>query len=149
MKSITFVVDGVPIAQGSKHASIGHRRDGTQFVNMREGADHAASERHAAWRQLVTLQARSAARRARWVPVDEAVQAVYEFVLPTPKKGRVPGSRHVIAPDLDKLVRAVGDSLTDLLFRDDSRISDLHALKRYARTGERPHCKVTVRTFDE
>ena len=40
-------------------------------------------------------------------------------------------------PDLDKLVRAVGDALTRLAWRDDSQIVAWHAYKHYA-TPEHP-----------
>jgi Holliday junction resolvase RusA-like endonuclease len=35
-------------------------------------------------------------------------------------------------PDLDKLIRSVGDSLTGTIIRDDSRIIAISAQKRYA-----------------
>jgi Holliday junction resolvase RusA-like endonuclease len=35
-------------------------------------------------------------------------------------------------PDLDKLLRSVGDSLTGTVIRDDSRIIAIHAQKLYA-----------------
>jgi Holliday junction resolvase RusA-like endonuclease len=35
-------------------------------------------------------------------------------------------------PDLDKLIRSVGDSLSGTVIRDDSRIIAIHAQKLYA-----------------
>lgn len=37
-----------------------------------------------------------------------------------------------VAPDVDKLARQIGDSLTGILYDDDSRIVVLHVAKRYA-----------------
>jgi hypothetical protein len=42
---------------------------------------------------------------------------------------------HVVKPDLDKLVRAVGDALTGILYRDDAQIVSLNASKRFAGLG--------------
>jgi Holliday junction resolvase RusA-like endonuclease len=40
------------------------------------------------------------------------------------------------APDLDKLVRAVLDALTQVTFRDDSQVVGIIAMKRYATSTE-------------
>lgn len=47
------------------------------------------------------------------------------------------------APDLDKLVRCVGDAITDAgLWKDDAQVVALHAGKRYVET--RPGVLITV-----
>ena len=46
-------------------------------------------------------------------------------------------AEHLTMPDLDKLVRAVGDALTRIAWRDDSQIVAWHAYKHYA-TPEHP-----------
>jgi crossover junction endodeoxyribonuclease RusA len=39
-------------------------------------------------------------------------------------------------PDIDKLARSTLDSMTGILFDDDSRIVSLHLVKRYATVGQ-------------
>lgn len=41
------------------------------------------------------------------------------------------------APDLDKLLRAVGDALTGVVLVDDARIVEVHARKTYGTPGAR------------
>lgn len=61
-----------------------------------------------------------------------------------PKKVRV----HLRAPDLDKAVRALGDALSQIAFRDDVQVVDLIATKRYAAHGEVPRVEVRVESSD-
>jgi Holliday junction resolvase RusA-like endonuclease len=50
---------------------------------------------------------------------------------------------HYVKPDLDKLVRAIGDALTDVgVIVDDSQITVLRASKRW--TTEEPYATVQV-----
>jgi Holliday junction resolvase RusA-like endonuclease len=51
-----------------------------------------------------------------------------------------------VAPDIDKLTRAVLDSCTDAgLWRDDAQVAVLHAAKRYTNTT--PGVLITVRAL--
>lgn len=60
------------------------------------------------------------------------------FILPMPdswsdkKKKNMDGYRHIQKPDLDNLIKALGDAI----YSDDSKIWDLHATKRWGRTGK-------------
>lgn len=71
-------------------------------------------------------------------PVEPVALAMV-FVMPRraaePKRVTPP---HIRKPDTDKLMRAVADALTGLIYRDDSQITDIHATKRTARIGETP-----------
>lgn len=63
--------------------------------------------------------------------IDEGVVLSVDFWLLRPKSAKrrlVPS----VLPDLDKLVRAVGDALTGIVFTDDARIVRLYAMKHYA-----------------
>ena len=55
-----------------------------------------------------------------------------DFYLPRPKT--VKRSAPIVPPDLDKLVRAVGDGIgqSGLIWGDDSQITAIQASKRYA-----------------
>lgn len=50
-------------------------------------------------------------------------------------------SWHTTKPDADKLQRAVGDSLTGIVFRDDSQIAVWRVEKRY---GEPARCELEI-----
>jgi Holliday junction resolvase RusA-like endonuclease len=56
------------------------------------------------------------------------------FYLPRPKKYSKRGAfvPHCVAPDLDKLGRAVLDALTSVLYADDRQVTELIAGKYYA-----------------
>ena len=91
---------------------------------------------------------------ARGVPFAGAVVVLSEFVLPRlaahPKtsKGRPPGPP-VTGLDLDKLVRALHDSLkTARVYHDDAQVVEIVSSKRYAALGEAPGVTVEVRAWE-
>src|SRR5262249_8168156 len=51
---------------------------------------------------------------------------------------------HVKAPDLDKIIRALGDALSRVVFADDAQVCELVAWKKYAAAGDVPHVDVRV-----
>lgn len=52
---------------------------------------------------------------------------------------------HTAKPDLDNLAKAVLDALTqDGWWRDDSQISCLTIMKRWAEASERPGCSISI-----
>ena len=63
----------------------------------------------------------------------EPVGLICHFYMPRPKSVTVAqrAQPHVM-PDLDKLVRAVGDSLSGIMYKDDALITVLQACKEYA-----------------
>lgn len=127
--SITITVEGVPVPQGSKSIV---RRGGKAWMI------DANADRLREWRARVANAADIG------LTFDAPVCVGYEFVFPRPKRPKF--LRHAVKPDLDKLVRAVNDGLTDGgLLSDDARIS-AHSFteKRYAEPGEEPHAVVTV-----
>jgi crossover junction endodeoxyribonuclease RusA len=63
-------------------------------------------------------------------PIDEPLELSVIFYLPRPKTAT--RDFPAVMPDLDKLIRAVGDSLSGLVYVDDSRIVSISAQKRYA-----------------
>ena len=113
---IRFDVVGVPGQQGSKRHIGGGR------------LIESAGTRHRDWRHAVATEARSVAAGIPDAPLDGplCLSVQFRFPMPTsrPKRLRDIGvAWKTSAPDLDKLVRSVGDSLTDSgLIRDDARI---------------------------
>lgn len=84
-----------------------------------------------------------------WQTTDAPIQLHVDFYLERPKS--IPIHKrpfHVKAPDLDKLVRAVCDSLTDAgIWEDDSQVIRLIARKDYADDCE-PGVHIQVTRLD-
>jgi Holliday junction resolvase RusA-like endonuclease len=80
-----------------------------------------------------------------WELLDEPLELSVIFYLPRPKTAtrKFPA----VMPDLDKLIRAVGDSLSGLVYVDDSRIIAISAQKRYADDRD-PGALIRVNTLD-
>lgn len=151
---IAFTVRGIPAPQGSKRA----------FRNRHSGrvALVESSKRVAPWRSDVRDAALAAIAghpehgQHSAVPFHAPVMVDLSFTLPRPKShygsGRNatalkpwamaarPGSK----PDLDKLVRAVLDALSGLVWDDDALVVALHAAKFYAGLGIHPGVHVRV-----
>lgn len=135
---IAFTVYGEPIPQGSKTR--------TRWGGIRED-----NPRTKPWRATVAAEA-AAAMQGRAL-ITGPVQLEVVFTFPRPKAyygtGRNAGtvkasaaSHHTKTPDLDKLLRAVGDALTGIIVRDDSQLSRVTAEKVY---GEPARREVNVR----
>ncbi len=126
----TIFVPGTPAPQGSKR-------------HVGRGILVESSTALGPWRERVALQAHQHAHGELW---DCAVILDLAFVMPrpksTPKLSTPPAIRK---PDLDKLIRAICDALTDVWITDDSRIVQLNATKRIAELGETPGAKIIMR----
>ena len=130
---IAFRVPGLPIAQGSK-----------SFKGMRAGKPILAESAKGLdkWRDDVELMARRATGYSR-PSLDTPVVVLVEFTFKTPAS-RAGEVRHATMPDVDKLARAVLDSLTKAaVIADDGRVSDLVATKRY---GPEPGAYIAIST---
>jgi Holliday junction resolvase RusA-like endonuclease len=130
---VRFFVPGVPAPQGSK---IPITRGGkTVLIEAAKGFK--------VWRDAVVLAANTA-RNNHFVLFDEPIRVEFAFALPKP-----PTTKYVDypagKPDLDKLCRNTADGLTvSALIKDDARIVDLVASKRWAVEGEPTGCWVVV-----
>lgn len=150
---ITFTVRGIPAPQGSKRF-LGVTGRGR--VRLAE-----SSKRVAPWRSDIRDQAERAMRDHSTPnldplpPLTGPVAVELAFRLPRPKghyrTGAHAGELRPAAPiwpatkpDLDKLVRAVLDACSALVWTDDAQVVDLGVRKRYA-DGEGPGVTVTVR----
>lgn len=128
---IEFDVYGTPIAQGSKKM-VGPWR----MIETAKG--------HADWRQQVAVRAREAHQQHPCIgpdPLDGPLRlsCVFRFPMPASRKkavrdaGQGPKST---APDLDKLIRCVGDALTAAgVIRDDARIVSFGRMEKIETTG--------------
>lgn len=122
--TITFHAPGVPAPQGSK-------------TRTRYGM-FESSKRVKPWRDIVTQCAAIAADEAALLrPLTPPYRLDVWFYFDRPRTTR---AKHPVAPtvgDLDKLVRAIGDSLTQSgLIEDDRHIITIHAQKAWAGPAE-------------
>jgi Holliday junction resolvase RusA-like endonuclease len=132
MAEVSLSVTGDPASQGS-HAIMNGR-----IVQVN-------SSKHKAWRKAIVQEA-IATLPDDWQPIDEPCELIVNFYLPKPKT--VDRQLPSVSPDLDKLIRAVGDSLTDSgVVIDDSRIVRISARKLYAE-GIAPGATIQVKTLN-
>jgi len=139
MPDLSFTVYGVAQPAGSKTAGV--TKGGKVFV--RDSARHGAP-----WRRHV---ARAAAEAMNGTGLlDGALEVSVIFTVPRPKyhygkRGLRPSApQHpTVRPDVTKLLRAVEDACTGIVWRDDAQIVEQHAVKRY---GEPACAEVRVTT---
>ena len=129
MRRLTVTIPGIPVPQGSKR-------------HVGNGVMIEANRRLAPWR-ADAIAAIQQAMGAGWTPLDVPVSMDVEFLFPRPKShyGRRNGAAYLkatapgykpSAPDLDKLLRATCDALTQAgAWRDDALLADVIACKQY------------------
>ena len=121
---MTITIAGVPAPGGSKRALWKHGR----IVVFDDAKNHRA------WRKTCQVAARDAMERR--AVLEGALRVLFQFTMPRPKR-LTRCTRPVVRPDTTKLVRAVEDALTGIVWRDDAQITTQIAVKRYA-TAEVP-----------
>jgi Holliday junction resolvase RusA-like endonuclease len=136
MPGLTIVVAGTPVPQGSMRAF------------TRNGKTWATSDnpRTRPWKAAVTSAAARVVEDAGLAnPCYERhpVAVAITFRFPRPKghygvRGLLPSAPAQMTgrPDIDKLVRAVLDALTGIVWRDDAQVVVLDVRKVYQRAGE-------------
>jgi Holliday junction resolvase RusA-like endonuclease len=137
-----FEVYGEPAPKGSKTAMVINGE-----VRLVEGASSAGRRKLGLW-QADMEEVFSWFGRGK-APLDEPVEATVDFHMPRVASDPY-RARHCVKPDVDKLVRAVFDSLTKAkVWKDDSLCFRVTATKRYVDRGEEPGCVVTLRPCGE
>jgi len=124
---ITYEVPGLPVMQGDlaagRHGHLYHKAKGLPQ-----------------WRHNVGWRARKSMRVNGFAGVlfGGPIALTLMFVLrrPVNMSKRKPTEPAIKRPDLDKLARAIGDSLTDVVYVDDSQIIEEHHYKRTAEPDE-------------
>lgn len=123
----TFFVPGVPTAQGSKKY-MGHRNGKPLLLESAKGLP--------AWRKAVREAAHEHLSRDAALFPTQAMHLDLEFIMPRPKYAINKQLPAVKRPDLDKIVRAILDSLSKVLYGDDSQVTSMHVRKRLAHPNE-------------
>ncbi len=140
--TLAFTVWGVAQPKGSMKAFY---RPGMKFPIVTDSNRSVKS-----WSQLVAEGANQAL--AQLPPSDRgvlegAVRLTVVFCLPRPKKyqrRRGVEPAHLTKPDASKLLRAVEDALTHVVYRDDAQVVELVVAKRYAPMDAPPHVDIRV-----
>lgn len=127
----SFFVAGEPVPKGSTRS----------FYKGGKVITTNANRRTKDWEMRIATEAQA----LNLSPTDEPVVIELLFSLPRPKSLRKKTILHTKRPDLDKLVRAGLDALTNVLFLDDSQVYKLTAEKQYALAGEKIGARITLR----
>jgi crossover junction endodeoxyribonuclease RusA len=123
-------VPGKPIPEGSTTAYVRGGHANTTHANARVLRP---------WRAEIHAVIRAATpERTIDIPTGP-VAVVLTFLMPRrtaePKRSTPP---HTRKPDLDKLIRAVMDAMTGVVYADDAQVIHVAADKRTAAIGEQP-----------
>lgn len=139
---LDFNVWTKPVPQGSFIARV---VKGMAFVTPDNAGDLNR------YRKLVETHAKQAMAKRYGQPTLFAKTVAMEleliFTIERPKSVK-PGKRPmpVVKPDLDKLIRSIGDALTEAVYEDDSQIVSILARKRY---GHEEGVRIIVRRAEE
>jgi crossover junction endodeoxyribonuclease RusA len=144
LKTFAFTVWGLPATAGSKRAFPFQRANGELGVNVTHD-----SKKSKPWMAAVAAAARE---EYSGDLLRGAITLHVVFVLPRPKGHFRTGKRFgelrptapivpAVKPDVSKMLRAIEDALTGVMWKDDAQIHKVVAEKIY---GERPHAFVSV-----
>jgi crossover junction endodeoxyribonuclease RusA len=135
---LKFRVPGLPRPEGSlrvgKHGKLFHAKD----KDLQE------------WRYAIAWRARKIMRE-RAIPLTAGpVIVIVEFIMYRPKSTpkRKPTPPAIKYPDVDKLERAVLDSLTGHVYQDDSQVIALLGFERLAEADERVGAIIEIHLGD-
>lgn len=132
MTVIRFNAIGRPIAKGSMKA-------------VARGVLTSTAKGLKAWSDVIGWEARQHCSEI----IDGPVAITAEFRIPRPKSAPKRREKPCITrPDLDKYLRALFDALHDVVYADDSQVTNIIASKRYAYIGEQPGVSVEIRRVE-
>lgn len=149
MQRIEFFVPGIPKPAGSKRVFI-NKKTGTPIVtdDCKTGRDWKADVKHFAFQEY------------QGPPLIGPLRLAVHFYMPRPKyhygTGRNAGvlkasapSWHTVKPDRTKLLRAVEDALTGVLWADDAQIVVGDVQKTYPSLHGNPGARLLVERMPE
>lgn len=146
-RRIAFTVLGVAQPQGSATAFVPYAwaRSAVRQKRAPRAIVTHDNPKVRGWRQLVAEQAQEVVGEELFLG---AVVLTVTFRLPRPESMPKKVLHHTKTPDLDKLVRAIGDGLSGVVFLDDKQIVDLHARKIYISGAQPPSARIVVEAAD-
>lgn len=132
---LSVTIPGIPAPQGSKR-------------HVGNGILVESSKRLKPWRAdaIAAIQEQQAKHNQPQYTGPVHIIVIFRFPRPKShfnKSGLKPSAPfpHITRPDLDKLLRALLDAMTQSgIIRDDSQVYNLEALKVYAERGETDLC---------
>jgi len=128
MNELQFTVRGVPVPQGSTRA----------FVVGKRAITTNKTPALVAWRHAIAEEARKVAPPSL---LEGALNVTCYFQFEPPKSRKKQGMTHFQRPDIDKLLRAVLDACTGVLWHDDAQVQILRGQKVYLSP---PACLITI-----
>lgn len=136
VKELTITIPGQAAPQGSKKSYV---------VNGRAVMVESSSKLKP-WRAVVTLTTKVAAQEQKWTYTEGPVSVDLIFEIQKPNSSR--RAYPTVKPDIDKLLRAVLDGITDAgIWKDDSQVVSVLARKVYVMN--KPGVIATVRQIGE
>jgi Holliday junction resolvase RusA-like endonuclease len=129
--TVTFTVLGPPQPQGSK--TTGRTHTGQPY--LRESNRHLQP-----WRQAIAAAALEAMNGHPALTGPLRLHALFIFTRPANHYGTGRNAERLkpsappyvqTRPDTDKLLRAIGDALAGIVYRDDNQLVIVHAEKHY------------------
>lgn len=133
---IEFWVDGIPQTKGSTRAFM---LKGKRFPIVTND-----NPKNKAWARRVTIAARNAMSIGDFEKIEGPVKLHLTFFVSQPKRVKHSLAPSTTRPDLDKMVRSVGDALEGVCYQQDAQIAGISAAKFYS---HRPGVQVTVDTL--
>lgn len=136
-QTIAFRVYGEPVPKGSTKAFY--------IKKIGRTVTTAGNKNTKAWEQRVATEAQKAQDEHHFYCSEKRAYAIdLEFYFEKPKSKPKKVMNMLTRPDLDKLVRAILDGLTGVLFTDDALIDEIKAVKRYCAPDQPPGLKLTL-----
>lgn len=133
---IAFTVKGIPIPQGSLRAFV------LKMCKVCGGGRRAVltsdNPRLKQWRKTVSAEAQKAMGWTEPAGKNVPIRLEIIFYLPRAKSNKALDA--IKKPDLSKLLRAAEDSMSKIVYTDDSQVTEVHCFKTY---GE-PRAEIRV-----
>jgi crossover junction endodeoxyribonuclease RusA len=134
--SLEFTVFGIAAPQGSSRAFIPK--------GWKRAIITADNKKTKPWRQEIAGAAIAAMGDKTPAGKNVPVRIEVRFFFPKPQS--VKALDKTTRPDLDKLLRSLGDSLTGIVWEDDAQITEIHACKLFG-TPARMEIKISEADF--